>query len=245
MRVLPPTVSETVLPETPILRRSRRLLEKNSEGNRLIPASACAEVKLQKLHWEGASQPGISKSESADQTINRHSDGFSIVNLQLASLASGATDIIAVAIGGLLVTFCCYYRASNNRKCQEHHHQLLKTIFGRVVFRRKPQVGQNQCGRMILTYRAPAGTALPMGDGRVHQLSVHLPCQIPLSQPYLGSSWRASTWSPATFLPRLPSSQLSASRAVLLWSAWLSAIRGSALSGAARHLLRQVHRDPG
>ena len=81
--------------------------------------------KLQKLHWEGTSQPGISKSELAKQTINQHSDGFSIVNLQWASFASRATIIISVATVGLLVTFCCYYRERNNRKHRESHHLLL------------------------------------------------------------------------------------------------------------------------
>ena len=93
--------------------------------------------RLQKLHWEGMpSQQGISKSESADQTINQHSDGFSIVNLQWASFASGATVIIAIV--GVLVTICCYFRARNDRRRRERHHQLIETILGRVLPGQKP-----------------------------------------------------------------------------------------------------------
>ena len=54
-----------------IMRRSQHLLEKNSEGNRLIPASVCAEDNstssedFKTYTWRGAlpSQQGISKSE--------------------------------------------------------------------------------------------------------------------------------------------------------------------------------------
>ena len=88
-----PKVGVLPLPST-APRRSQRLFEKNSEGNRLIlvPRRKSEKEKLQefrrlqKLHWEEMPTPsGISKSESADQTINQHSDGFSIVNLQWAS----------------------------------------------------------------------------------------------------------------------------------------------------------------
>ena len=143
-----PKVGVIPLPTT-VLRRSQRLLDKNSEGNRLIPAQKCAEARqnegklnefrrLQKLHWDSMpTQQGISKSVSEDQTINQHSDGFSIVNLQWASFASGATVIIAVAIVGVLVTLCCYFRARNDRRRRKRHHQLIETISGRVLPRRK------------------------------------------------------------------------------------------------------------
>ena len=72
------------------------------------------------------------------QTINQHLDGFSIVNLQWASFASGATVIIPVAIVGVLVTLCCYFRARNDRRSKERHHQLIETISGWVLPRRKP-----------------------------------------------------------------------------------------------------------
>ena len=74
----------------------------------------------------------------AYQTINQNSDGFSIVNLPQASFASGATVIIAIAIVRLHGTICWYIRAGNGRNLRDHHNQLLETISGRVVTRRKP-----------------------------------------------------------------------------------------------------------
>ena len=94
--------------------------------------------RLQKATWDALPKSsGVATSKSADQTINQHSDGFSIVNLQWASFASGATVIIAVAIVSLFVTLCCYFRARNDRRRRERHRQLIATISGRSLPRRR------------------------------------------------------------------------------------------------------------
>ena len=205
--------------------------------------------KLQKLHWEGASQPWISKSESANQTINQHSDWFSIVNLQWASFAFQATVIIAVTIVGFPFTFCCYYRAWNDRKpswaprnhlrrsgVQEEAPRKSRTTAVRSPICFPPL----QCSYSLVRFRLELWLG---GFPCCWFPSLAQPC--PHGNPC--SSRGPSSWHPAAPLSRFSSRQLPASGVVLLWSARVSAIRISFLSGTSCHLLRQgqVHRDPG
>lgn len=81
-------------------------------------------------------------SGSVDQTINQHSNRFSIVSLRWPLLRQGATTTIAVAIVGLLVTFCCYIWTRYGRKLREHHHQLLE---GGWLQGADPQAGLSPC----------------------------------------------------------------------------------------------------
>ena len=187
--------------------------------------------RLQKLHWEGMpSQQGISKSESADQTINQHSDGFSIVNLQWASFASGATVIIAVAKVGVLVTLCCYFRARNDRRRRERHHQLIVTISGRRPIHCQPLsmtshqywLGQNGIGHPMGVGQAPQSAPQPFPS---------MPYQ-PSLQPLEGRFTAFNNFPSLVSCPLLPTSGI-----VLLWNAGVSNIGFSHLLGSSSHLL--------
>ena len=154
------------LPIVP-LRRSDRLKENKLAGNRLLPVTCSTPSPKKKSSANIGSCNGLlwaeqqaehaandhSLHESADQTINQSSDGFTIVNLQWGSFASGATVIIAIAIIGVLVTVCCYFKAKTGRR---RDRQVLESFSCRVS--RASHSGQRQGGFSIpLTLQGEGG----------------------------------------------------------------------------------------
>ena len=135
----------------PVMRRSQHLLEKNSEGNRLIPASACVEERQKRK--SSMSFDDFRNSTGMDSfPLNKESPSLSqptgSSNSTLTASASSIyigplscqgppSSLLSPSLGSSL-RFACYFRARNNRKRWERHHQLIKTISARVVYGRKP-----------------------------------------------------------------------------------------------------------
>ena len=81
---------------TPTVRRSHRLLENNSQGNRLIPASACAEVNLKE---RSLTNSGNSRSSTGKDFPP--SRGYPSLSLQTRLLTSTQTASVSSTCSGL------------------------------------------------------------------------------------------------------------------------------------------------
>ena len=188
------------------------------------------------------------------QTINQHLGGFSIVNLQWASFASGATVIIPVAIVGVLVTLCCYFRARNDRRSKERHHQLIETISGWVLPRRKPSSRAHPLSSWIRcrpTWCSATTVRVRVVSDAQWRL-VRGTCQPPSHSPACPTGHpccrrRTGSRYPAAPLPGIPVRSLSTSGTILMWNAGVSNIRFGHLSGLSSHLMwpGSVYRDQG
>ena len=86
---------------------------------------------LDRLHWEQMAEEYNLESES--NTIRQNAGGFSLVNVQLASFATGASAIFVVAIISLAVLICCWLRAKGMHRSRHRHRQLSSTISSAIV----------------------------------------------------------------------------------------------------------------
>ena len=79
--------------------------------------------KMQRLHKQ--------QTEDTTNTINQSSGGFSLINIQWASFATGATTIIVCALLFFAVVVCCWIRTKNIRRYKRSHSQLLDVLRSR------------------------------------------------------------------------------------------------------------------
>ena len=75
---------------------------------------------MQRLHRQ--------QTEDTENTINQSSGGFSLINIQWASFATGATAIIVCALLFFAVIVCCWFRTKNIRRSKRSHSQLLDVL---------------------------------------------------------------------------------------------------------------------
>ena len=87
--------------------------------------------RLDRLHREQLAEEYNLESES--NTIWQNAGGFSLVNVQWASFATGASAIFVVAIISLAFLICCCLRAKGMRQSKHRHRQLLSTISSTIV----------------------------------------------------------------------------------------------------------------
>ena len=64
-------------------------------------------------------------TEETENSMNQSAGGFSLINIQWASFATGATAIIVSDLFFLAVLLCCWIRTRNIRRSRAHHGQLL------------------------------------------------------------------------------------------------------------------------
>ena len=86
---------------------------------------------LDRLHREQIAEEMQIKSEL--NTIRQNAGGFSLVNVQWASFATGASAIFVVAIIALAVIICCWLRAKGLCRSKHRHRQLLSTISSAII----------------------------------------------------------------------------------------------------------------
>ena len=71
--------------------------------------------------------------ESESNTIRQNAGGFSLVNVQWASFATGASAIFVVAIIAVAVIICCWLRSKAQRRSRHRHRQLLSAVSSAIV----------------------------------------------------------------------------------------------------------------
>ena len=71
------------------------------------------------------------QTENTENTINQSSRGFSLINIQWASYATGATAIIVCALCILSVIVCFWIQTKNIRQTKARHSQLLDVLRSR------------------------------------------------------------------------------------------------------------------
>ena len=65
------------------------------------------------------------QTKDTENTINQPSGGFSLINIQWASFATGAIAIIVCALLFISIIICCWIRTKNIRRTKTRHAQLL------------------------------------------------------------------------------------------------------------------------
>ena len=68
------------------------------------------------------------QTEETGNSINQSAGGFSLINIQWASFATGATAIIVCAMFFLAVLLCCWIRSCSVRQSRARHGQLLDLL---------------------------------------------------------------------------------------------------------------------
>ena len=76
--------------------------------------------RLQRMHRQN--------TEETENSINQLAGGLSLINIQWALFATGATAIIVCAMFFLAVLLCCWIRSRNIRQSWDRHGQLLALL---------------------------------------------------------------------------------------------------------------------
>ena len=76
--------------------------------------------RMQRMHKQ--------QTEDTDNTINQSAGGFSLINIQWASFATGASTIIMCALLFIAIVVCCWIRTKNIRRHKRAHSQLLDVL---------------------------------------------------------------------------------------------------------------------
>ena len=71
--------------------------------------------------------------ESETNNIHRNAGDFSLVNVQWASFATGASPIFVVAIIAVTLIICCWLRAKGHCRSKHRHSQLLSAVTSAIV----------------------------------------------------------------------------------------------------------------
>ena len=87
--------------------------------------------RLDRLNWEQMAEE--MRLESETNNIRQNAGGFSLVNVQWASFATGASAIFVVAIIAVAVIICCWLRAKGQRRSKHRHSQLLSAVTSAIV----------------------------------------------------------------------------------------------------------------
>ena len=87
--------------------------------------------RLNRLNREQMTEEMCLESETNNICLN--ASRFSLVNVQLASFATGASAIFVVAIIALAVIICCWQRAKGQRRSKHLHSQLLSAVTSAIV----------------------------------------------------------------------------------------------------------------
>ena len=87
----------------------------NSDANKLRQFQ-----RMQRMHRQ--------QTEETENSIKQSAGGFSLINIQWASFATGATAIIVCAMFFLAVLLCCWIRSCNIRQSRARHGQLLDLL---------------------------------------------------------------------------------------------------------------------
>ena len=69
-----------------------------------------------------------SESTHEEATIDQSVNGISFINLHWASISTGISSILAVAVLCLLITGCCYFRGRRQRQSRARHSELLRSL---------------------------------------------------------------------------------------------------------------------
>ena len=78
--------------------------------------------KLREFQW--MQRMHRQQTEETENSINQSAGGFSLINIQCVSFATGATAIMVCAMFFLAV-LCCWIRSRNIRQSRARHGQLL------------------------------------------------------------------------------------------------------------------------
>ena len=109
------------------------------------------------------------------ELIRQNAWGFSLVNVQWASFATGALAILVVAIISLAVLVCCWLRAKGQRWSKHGHRQLLSQILSAIVpGPPSPPVSLNHAASVFTPWNLQNGFELPL-VGQVCREPICLP----------------------------------------------------------------------
>ena len=123
-----PSAEETCVP-----RRSERLRGKQEKYAPLNDDVAKLREyrRLNRLDREQMAEEMRLEQETSN--IRQNAGGFSLVNVQWASFATGASAIFVVAIIVVAVIICCWLRAKGQRPSKHLNSQLLSALTSAIV----------------------------------------------------------------------------------------------------------------
>ena len=246
-------VGVTTLP-TAVLRRSHRLLEKNSEGNRLIPATRCAEARQ-----NARISMSLGDSRSSTGTVcppRRASPSLSLrtrqsINIPTASasptfsgppLHQGPQLSSLPPLSGSWLPCVATSGPGTTGGVGNATTNLSRPSPGKGFQGKSNQAGPAPCHlsqtpplKFPQLCQGPDGIGHPMVAGQG-------PRSVPQPFPTCVAGHpcccrRAGPWCPAAPLPRFSAQQLPASWLVLVWNAGVWNIGFGHLPSLSSHLL--------